>query len=124
MGYVYFLRLRNGDIYVGSSKDLKLRLVQHKTGQVNATKSFLPVRLIAYIAVSNERKARELEKYFKSGSGRATLRKRIIVDGALPDKALANEVLSDKALADEALLDKALADEVLSDKALADGALA
>jgi putative endonuclease len=82
MGYVYFLRLCNGMVYIGSTKDLKHRFREHKTGKVNATKSHLPVKLLAYIAVPTEHKARDLEIYFKSGSGRAILKKRILTDEA------------------------------------------
>ena len=38
--------------------------------------------LVAYVAVPTERKARKLEKYFKTGSGKAVLKKRILTDEA------------------------------------------
>lgn len=78
MWYVYFLELSNGDIYVGSSNDLKKRILRHQNGQVPSTKAFLPVKLKAYVAVETEEKARELEKYFKSGSGKAIAMKRFL----------------------------------------------
>nr|WP_295885939.1 GIY-YIG nuclease family protein [uncultured Devosia sp.] len=34
MWYVYFLELSNGDIYVGSTNNLKRRLSSHQTGDV------------------------------------------------------------------------------------------
>lgn len=40
-----------------------------------ATKSLLPVRLIAYFAFSNKYIAFNFEKYLKSGSGRALIKK-------------------------------------------------
>jgi len=40
--------------------------------------------LEAFIAVKTESKARELEKYFKTGSGKAILKKRILTDEATP----------------------------------------
>lgn len=76
MWYVYFLELRNGDIYVGSTNDLKRRIQSHDKGAVNSTKAHLPVVLKSYIAVKTETIARELEKYFKSGSGKAIAMKR------------------------------------------------
>ncbi len=76
MWYVYFLQLRNGDIYVGSTNDLRRRLVAHHRGQVNSTKTNLPVKLKSYVAVSTEKIVRELERYFKSGSGKAFAAKR------------------------------------------------
>jgi putative endonuclease len=76
MWYVYFLELSNGDIYVGSTNDLKRRKQSHDKGEVNSTKALLPVTLKSYIAVETESTARELEKYFKSGSGKAIAMKR------------------------------------------------
>ena len=62
---------------------MKVRINEHKNGKVNATKHLLPIKLLAYIVVPSERQARELEKYFKTGSGRAILKKRILTDEAL-----------------------------------------
>ena len=76
MWYVYFLQLKNGDIYVGSTNDLKRRFSSHRDGQVLSTKAYLPVRLRCYVAVETEALARKLERYFKSGSGKAFARKR------------------------------------------------
>jgi len=76
MWYVYFLELANGDIYVGSTNDLNRRHTSHNAGQVESTKSFLPVKLKSYIAVETELNARQLERYFKSGSGKALAHKR------------------------------------------------
>lgn len=78
MWYVYFLRLSNDDIYVGSTSDLKRRFASHQSGQVISTKSYLPAVLKSYVAVETEDHARELEAYFKSGSGKAVLFKRFI----------------------------------------------
>lgn len=78
MWYVYFLELRNGDIYVGSTSDLRRRIDSHQKGQVHSTKAQLPVKLKAYVAVQTGPKARELEKYFKSGSGKAIALKRLL----------------------------------------------
>jgi predicted GIY-YIG superfamily endonuclease len=76
MWYVYFLQLNNGDIYVGSTNDLKRRLSSHQPAQVISTKQNLPVKLKSYVAVESEPLARELERYFKSGSGKAFAKKR------------------------------------------------
>ncbi|MEN8197627.1 MAG: GIY-YIG nuclease family protein [Pseudomonadota bacterium] len=76
MWYVYFLSLQNGDVYVGSTNDLRRRIVSHKNGEVTSTKTHLPVTLESYVAVRTEKHARELEKYFKSGSGKAFAAKR------------------------------------------------
>jgi putative endonuclease len=78
MWYVYFLELSNSDIYVGSTPDLKRRFASHQKGQVPSTKRYCPVKLRSYVAVETEIKARELEKYFKSGSGKAIALKRFL----------------------------------------------
>jgi predicted GIY-YIG superfamily endonuclease len=74
--YVYFLELNNEDIYVGSTSDLRRRFKSHQDGQVISTKLNLPVTLKSYVAVETENLARSLERYFKSGSGKAIAKKR------------------------------------------------
>jgi predicted GIY-YIG superfamily endonuclease len=76
--YVYFLKLSNGDLYVGSTDDLRRRSASHEKGQVLSTKLFRPLVLKSYIAVEGEPHARRLERYFKSGSGKAFANKRLI----------------------------------------------
>lgn len=78
MWYVYFLPLNNGDIYVGSTDDLKRRIHSHQNGEVVSTKHFQPIKLKSYIAVETQTQARKLERYFKTGSGRAFSKKRIL----------------------------------------------
>jgi predicted GIY-YIG superfamily endonuclease len=76
--YVHFLELSNGDIYVGSTNDLRRRFSSHQEGSVASTSKYLPVILCSYIAVMDEASARGLERYFKSGSGKAFARKRFL----------------------------------------------
>jgi putative endonuclease len=78
MWYVYFLKLSNDNIYVGSTNDLDRRVASHQAGQVISTRPYLPVILKSYGAVETEKHARELESYFKSGSGKAVALKRLI----------------------------------------------
>ncbi len=77
MWYVYFLALANDDIYVGSTNDLRRRVTSHARGQVVSTRSHLPCSLVSYVAVRGEATARALERYFKSGSGKAFANKRL-----------------------------------------------
>jgi predicted GIY-YIG superfamily endonuclease len=77
MWYVYFLGLSNNDVYVGSTNDLKRRVASHQAGYVVSTSGLRPVVLRSYVAVRTETGARTLEKYFKSGSGKAFARKRL-----------------------------------------------
>ncbi|MCX5632701.1 MAG: GIY-YIG nuclease family protein [Phycisphaerae bacterium] len=83
MWYVYILKMADGEYYVGSTNDLKRRIEDHKKGKEISTKWRLPVILEAYIVVKSEVTARRLEKYLKTSSGKATLRKRILPDEAL-----------------------------------------
>jgi predicted GIY-YIG superfamily endonuclease len=76
--YVYFLELRNGDIYVGSTDDLRRRFKSHQTGHVASTRKYLPATLRSYVAVTHEGIARRLERYFKTGSGKAFAKKRFL----------------------------------------------
>jgi putative endonuclease len=78
MWYVYFLELSNRDIYVGSTNDLRRRFSSHQAGNVTSTKAYLPAILKSYVAVETEAHARQLEVYFKSGSGKAVALKRLI----------------------------------------------
>ena len=76
MWYVYFLELGNGDIYVGSTNDLKRRVDSHERGLVISTRPYSPAKLKCYVGVETELIARKLERYFKSGSGKAFAKKR------------------------------------------------
>lgn len=78
MWLVYILLCSNGDYYKGCTSNLDERLERHQKGWVEATKNLLPVRLITYVTFSDKYKAFEFEKYLKSGSGRAFLKKHLV----------------------------------------------
>jgi len=79
MWYVYILRSKiDKDLYIGSTNNISRRLNEHNSGKVDSTKSRMPFSLEAYITVKDKAKAIELEQYFKTGSGRALLQKRIL----------------------------------------------
>ena len=77
MHYVYILKCRNDGFYVGCTNNLKDRFGRHKKGYVKATKSKLPVKIISYTAFVEKYKAFEFEKYLKSGSGRAFIKRHL-----------------------------------------------
>jgi len=79
MWYVYFLKLANDAVYVGSTDDLRRRVSQHQNGYVISTKPHRPIALECYVAVATELHARQLERYFKSGSGKAFAIKRFLL---------------------------------------------
>lgn len=73
--YVYILRCSNNSPYVGCTDNLKNRLDKHNRGYVDATKNLLPIKLNCYFAFPNRYTAFKFEKYLKSGSGRAFMKK-------------------------------------------------
>jgi len=79
MWYVYILRSsRDNNLYVGSTNGTNRRLNEHNSGKVDSTKNRTPFSLEAYFAVKDKSRVIELEQYFKTGSGRALLQKRIL----------------------------------------------
>lgn len=81
MWFVYVIKSKNHSfLYTGSTKDLSRRLSEHNNGESASTAPYKPYELISYIAVQAEGQARKLEKYFKSGSGKSILKKRILDD--------------------------------------------
>lgn len=76
MYYVYSLKCKDG-YYIGCTEDFEDRINRHKKGQVLATANRLPLRLDFYFAIVDKYKAFELEKYLKSGSGRAFINKHL-----------------------------------------------
>ncbi|HAT68799.1 MAG: excinuclease ABC subunit C [Candidatus Yonathbacteria bacterium RIFOXYC2_FULL_47_9] len=74
MYYIYSLKCKDG-YYIGCTDNLKGRFERHQKGHVPATATRLPVTLDFYLAISDKHKAFEFEKYLKSGSGRAFVKK-------------------------------------------------
>jgi predicted GIY-YIG superfamily endonuclease len=72
MWFVYILKsIKSGYTYIGSTDDLERRLKEHNFGLSKSTSPYKPFDLEAYVAVKSEQRARTLEKYFKTGSGKA-----------------------------------------------------
>ena len=78
MWYVYLLKCADSKPYTGCTNNWEKRLARHSKGQVPATKNRLPVQLVSYCAFTNKYLAYKFEKYLKTGSGRAFLKKRLI----------------------------------------------
>lgn len=62
--------------YIGYSPNLKNRLQKHRTGKVLSTKSDLNYELKWYCAFRTKNQALTFEKYLKTGSGIAFMKKR------------------------------------------------
>jgi len=76
--YTYVLQSeRDGNFYVGFTKDLKLRFEQHQNGRVESTKERRPLSLIYYEACLTQDDATKREKYLKTYHGRMFLRRRL-----------------------------------------------
>jgi len=79
MFYCYILLSSKSHIfYFGSTNDLKKRIGLHNSGEVKATKSHIPWKLIWYGAFKTEREARDFELYLKTGSGKSFAYKRFV----------------------------------------------
>ena len=76
--YVYvLLSKRIQRWYIGSTRDLRKRILRHNLGKNKSTKYGIPGKLI-YCEISlNKADARAREKYLKSGIGRRYLKNRL-----------------------------------------------
>ncbi len=83
MYYVYFLtsNRRRNYVYVGFTNNVERRYAEHNASSSTlSTAPYRPLILAGYVAVTREDVAIELEQYFKKGSGKAILKKRILRD--------------------------------------------
>ena len=85
MFYTYILRNKvTSRYYIGYTPNLKNRLIKHNSGQVKSTKSNLNYELEWYCAFQKRNQALAFEKYLKTGSGVAFMKKRFFkLNGAL-----------------------------------------
>jgi len=78
MYYVYVLKSKlDQNFYVGYSKDLKNRLLQHEKGSVPSTKNRRPLELVYYEASLNQQDATHREKYLKTSWGKRYIKTRL-----------------------------------------------
>lgn len=79
MFYTYVIKSNDKDwVYIGSTKDLKSRFLQHNQGKVKSTKPYLPFLLIYYEAYSTHFLARKRENELKKkGQQKEILFKRL-----------------------------------------------
>ena len=78
MHYTYVIQSEKDDnLYVGFTKNLKLRFEKHSNGQVESTKDRRPLKLIYYEACLSQDDATKREKYLKSYHGRMFLKNRL-----------------------------------------------
>ena len=78
MYYTYVLKsMKDGKMYTGFTKDLKLRFEQHEKGLVQSTKRRRPLELICYEACLSEDDALHRERYLKTHYGKMYLKNRL-----------------------------------------------
>jgi putative endonuclease len=66
MFYVYILKsLKDDNLYIGSTNDLKRRMEEHNSGKVFSTKIRRPFKLVYYEAYLSEQAARKREHNLK-----------------------------------------------------------
>jgi predicted GIY-YIG superfamily endonuclease len=77
--YIYILQseLDANRFYIGLTDDLRRRMRNHNAGRVLHTAKWRPWWLKTYIALSDRVHAAKFERYLKSASGRAFLKKRL-----------------------------------------------
>jgi len=79
MYYTYILKSsKSKTFYTGWTTDLIKRLAEHNSGKSQATKPFVPWKLVYYSAFETENLAKDFELYLKSGSGRSFAYKRLL----------------------------------------------
>ncbi len=78
MHYAYVLKsLKDNDLYVGRTENLKERFAEHNKGRVENTKNRKPLKLIYYEASSNTKDAAHRERYLKTAWGKRYLKHRL-----------------------------------------------
>ena len=77
--YVYVLQSEANSerFYTGCTINLRERLARHNNGEVAYTSKWKPWAIKTYIAFSDNAQAKAFERYLKSSSGRAFLKKRL-----------------------------------------------
>jgi predicted GIY-YIG superfamily endonuclease len=80
MYYVYILRSANSpdQTYIGSTPDIKTRLISHNSGANKHTSKFRPWEIVWICGFLNKEKAISFELYLKTASGIAFRRKRLL----------------------------------------------
>lgn len=79
MYYVYVLQSKtDSELYIGSTNDMRRRLLEHNAGKVASTQVRIPFALVYYEAYLSESDARLRESQLKKrGQARRQLKSRI-----------------------------------------------
>lgn len=66
----------NGDIYIGSTRNLENRIQRHNDGKVKSTKGYKPWGLMEHFTFPTRAEAMRYEKFLKTGQQKEILRKK------------------------------------------------
>ena len=78
--FVYvLLSQKDNSLYVGLTSNINRRLKEHRDGLGKFTKGHLPYKLVFVSVFPDKFIAARFEKYLKTASGKAFIRKRIII---------------------------------------------
>ncbi len=78
--FVYVLRSeKDSRLYVGMSKNVDKRLLEHNAGKTRSTKAYRPWKIIHTEIHLDRIAARKREKYLKSGFGKMWLKEKYLV---------------------------------------------
>jgi putative endonuclease len=77
--YVYILQSQTEPhrFYTGLTNDLRTRVKHHNSGRILHTTKWKPWQLKTYIALGDRNRAARLERYLKSASGRAFVKRHL-----------------------------------------------
>lgn len=76
--YVYVLQsVKNQEIYIGYTVDLRKRLQDHNSGLNFSTKPYRPWQIIHFEAYRNKEDAKRREKYLKTSQGSRLLKRML-----------------------------------------------
>jgi len=80
MYFVYILRSISNpkQTYIGFTNKLRKRFQEHNNGESSHSSKYIPWKIEAYFALTDRKMALKLERYFKSGSGKAFINRRIL----------------------------------------------
>ena len=80
MYFVYILTSKDAPerIYIGLTEDLDRRVQEHNAGKSGFSSRYAPWQLQTYFGFTEKKLATSFERYLKSGSGHAFLKKRFL----------------------------------------------
>lgn len=80
MYFVYIIKSEciPNKFYVGSTQNVRARLIKHNGGGSVFTKDYKPWKLVWYACFQEKAQALKFEKYLKTYSGRAFMQKRLV----------------------------------------------